>query len=108
MNAGPDFEAARRDTHLAHERYAATVGTNGATAVDPADAATALHVIFPNLRFALSDIETDGAGHGVWLVPVPRTIGLLVDHGTDFAWTEVFDFEGPMATAVATISIEAL
>jgi hypothetical protein len=75
---------------------------------DPADAATALHVIFPNLRFALSDIETDGAGHGVWLVPVPRTIGLLVDHGTDFAWTEVFDFEGPMATAVATISIEAL
>ena len=105
--AAPDFEAARRDTHLAHERFAATLGINGSVADNELDVAFALHAIFPNLRFATSDIETDGAGGGVWLVPVPRTIGLLVEHGTDFAWSEVFDFEGPIATTVATISIES-
>ncbi len=102
-----DLEAARRDTHLAHERYAAALGITGTAAADEHDAATALHAVFPNLRFALSDIETDGAGGGVWLVPVPRTVGLLIDQGTDFAWTEVFDYEGQIATAAATIAIES-
>lgn len=106
MNA-PDLEAARRDTHLAHERYSAAVGFDGGPASDETQVAVALHAAFPNLRFAASDIEADDAVSGVWLIPVPRTVALIVDHGSHFDWSDVLWLRADAVSFDVGVTIES-
>lgn len=75
--------------------YQATLELNGENANTKLEVAFVLHAIFPNLRFALSDITPDDPELGIWLVPIPNPVAASVmNDRVDFGWSEPTDESG--------------
>ena len=84
-----DLEAARRDSVSAHGQYSAAISFDGAPATDEIQVVAVLHSAFPTLRFAASDLQVEDVDSGLWLVPLPRTVALIIDHGGHFDWEDI-------------------